>query len=155
MGGGDGWTGETRLVCYFLRHDSNEWSDLTLLLQSGTPYKGGKFKLSITFGADYPFKPPSVSEVLKVPLLYIHRGLILTVPLFIDPLQAKNLPSKRRFRWKVSSQHSHRFRGPGTLLTIAILHHFRSASALGCSRRRIGNRRRKCLQVSLPSKFFR
>lgn len=28
----------------------------------GTPYEGGKFKLSLTFSSDYPFRAPYVSK---------------------------------------------------------------------------------------------
>ncbi len=44
--------------------NNNDKNDL--VSQSGSPYEGGMFELSIVFPDDYPFKPPRIKFTTKV-----------------------------------------------------------------------------------------
>lgn len=81
MGGLDDWSGERR-CCNKMESVSS-----CLCCQSGTPYKGGKFRLSVSFGADYPFKPPTVGGGAPCSS--------------IDVRQLSPLPSKILFKQKM------------------------------------------------------
>eukprot|EP00931_Biecheleriopsis_adriatica_P122931 TRINITY_DN97986_c0_g1_i1.p1 TRINITY_DN97986_c0_g1~~TRINITY_DN97986_c0_g1_i1.p1 ORF type:complete len:169 (+),score=20.02 TRINITY_DN97986_c0_g1_i1:62-508(+) len=52
----------------------------------GTPYSGGMFGLSLSFPADYPFKPPKVKFTTKVyhPGIDIENGSVCTTLFSVD-----------------------------------------------------------------------
>jgi len=59
-----------------------EW-EATIIGPEGSPYEGGEFKLSVSFGDNYPFQPPKVQFVTKV----YHCNIASTGQICLDILK--------------------------------------------------------------------